>query len=204
MTSPPQPHTTRLLNCLGRPVYGMLDASFLTEPRSSSPLLYVCWRPLISCCMLPSWWSRVWEIPGVQVNWNCWFSYRSPFSFSNSSFSLIQPKGSAASANWLSVSLWIWLFHWLSLSFRGQSWYDLFCEHYIASVIVSCLGVTFWGVSHFWPFIGPDFSQALPHLCPCNSSRQEQLQVRGMATQSLTQCPDLQYKFPLLTVEHFI
>ena len=59
MTSPPQPHTTRLLNCLGRPVYGMLDASFLTEPRSSSPLLYVCWRPLISCCMLPSWWSRV-------------------------------------------------------------------------------------------------------------------------------------------------
>jgi hypothetical protein len=26
--------------------------------------------------MLPGWWSSVWEISGVQVNWDCWFSYR--------------------------------------------------------------------------------------------------------------------------------
>jgi hypothetical protein len=29
--------------------------------------------------MLPRWWSNVWEISGVQVNWDCWSSYRVTF-----------------------------------------------------------------------------------------------------------------------------
>jgi hypothetical protein len=36
----------------------------------------MCWGPHISWCMLPGWWSSVWEISGVQLNWNCWSSYR--------------------------------------------------------------------------------------------------------------------------------
>jgi hypothetical protein len=27
--------------------------------RPGSPLLYVCWGPHISWCMLPAWWSSV-------------------------------------------------------------------------------------------------------------------------------------------------
>jgi hypothetical protein len=60
-----------------------LGASSLNEHRPSSPLLYVCWGPHISWCMLSVWWSSVWEISGVQVNWDCWSSYRIvlPLSF---------------------------------------------------------------------------------------------------------------------------
>ena len=36
----------------------------------------MCWEPHISWYMLPGWWSSVWEILGVQVNWDCWSSYR--------------------------------------------------------------------------------------------------------------------------------
>jgi hypothetical protein len=33
------------------------------------------WGPRISWCMLLAWWLSVWEIPGVQVSWECWPSY---------------------------------------------------------------------------------------------------------------------------------
>jgi hypothetical protein len=36
----------------------------------------MCWRPHISWCMLSVWWSSVWEISGVQINWDCWSFYR--------------------------------------------------------------------------------------------------------------------------------
>ena len=36
-----------------------LGASSLSEARSGSPLLYMCWRPHISCCMLPGWWNTI-------------------------------------------------------------------------------------------------------------------------------------------------
>ena len=37
----------------------------------------MCWGPHISWCMLPGWWwSSVWEISRVKVNWDCWSSYR--------------------------------------------------------------------------------------------------------------------------------
>jgi hypothetical protein len=47
-----------------------------TQTQTSSLLLDVCWGPHISWCMLPGWWSSVWEISGVQINWDCWFYYR--------------------------------------------------------------------------------------------------------------------------------
>jgi hypothetical protein len=32
----------------------------------------------INWCMLFVWWSSVWEISGVQINWGCWSSTGSP------------------------------------------------------------------------------------------------------------------------------
>jgi hypothetical protein len=71
----PSPHPTRPLNFLGPAFSGELGASSLIEPRPSSPQLYMCWGPHISWCTL-GWWSSIWEISGVQVNWDCWSSYR--------------------------------------------------------------------------------------------------------------------------------
>jgi len=43
-------------------------------------------------------------------------------SSASSSFSLIQPQGSAASLHWLGAHICIWLFQLLVGSFGGQSW----------------------------------------------------------------------------------
>jgi hypothetical protein len=50
--------------------------------------MYRYWQTHISWCMLRGWWFSVWEISGIQVNWDCWSS-----SSASSSLSLIQPKG---------------------------------------------------------------------------------------------------------------
>jgi len=39
--------------------------------QTRSLLLYMHWGPHISWCMLPGWWSLLWEILWVQVNWDC-------------------------------------------------------------------------------------------------------------------------------------
>ena len=49
---PTPPHPTRPLSSLGPTFYWGLGASSLTEPRPGS-LLYMCWGPHISWCMLP-------------------------------------------------------------------------------------------------------------------------------------------------------
>jgi hypothetical protein len=36
----------------------------------------VCWGPHISWCILSVWWSSVWEMLGVQINWDCRSSCR--------------------------------------------------------------------------------------------------------------------------------
>jgi hypothetical protein len=74
--TPPHPHPIKPPHFLGPQVFWGLGASSPTESRPSSPLLYMCWGPHISWCLLPGWWLSVWEISGVQVSWDCWFSYR--------------------------------------------------------------------------------------------------------------------------------
>jgi hypothetical protein len=96
------------LNFLRPPVSWGLGASSLTEPRPSIPLLYMCWGPHISWCMLSVWWSSVWEILRIQVNWNCWYSYRVAL-LSFFQLSLIQQQESAASVHWLGANICIWL-----------------------------------------------------------------------------------------------
>jgi hypothetical protein len=96
MSTPPIPHPTRPQNSLGPPVSWELGASSLTQPRPGSPLLYMYWGPHISWYMLPGWWSSIWEIAGVQVNWNCWTFYRVTKLLG---FSLIQPQGPPASVH---------------------------------------------------------------------------------------------------------
>ena len=64
----PPPHHTWPLNSLGPPVSWRLGASSLNEHRPGSLLLYVCWEPHISWCMLSVWWFSVWKISGVRIN----------------------------------------------------------------------------------------------------------------------------------------
>jgi hypothetical protein len=106
-------HPTRLLHSLGPPVSWGLGASFLTEPIPSSPLLDMYWGSHISWCMLPGWWSSVWEIAGAQINWDFWSSYRASLLLSFFQPSLIQPQGPAASVHWLGVNICFWLFQLL-------------------------------------------------------------------------------------------
>jgi hypothetical protein len=67
--------------------------------RASYQLVHVGW--LVAQCL---------RDPGLQVSWDCWSSYRVASSSASSSFSLIQPQGSAASVHWLCVNICIWLF----------------------------------------------------------------------------------------------
>jgi hypothetical protein len=109
----PIPHPTWLLNSLGPPVSWGLGASYLNEHRLGSPLLYMCWGPHISWCMLPAWWSSVWEISGVQINWDGWIFYRVAFLLSFFQLSLIQQQDFAASVHWLGATICIRLFQLL-------------------------------------------------------------------------------------------
>jgi hypothetical protein len=83
----PTSNPTWPLNSLVPPVPSGLGASSLNEHRPGNPLLYVCWGLHISWCMLPGWWSSIWEILGVQVNWDCWSSYRDALLLSFFQFS---------------------------------------------------------------------------------------------------------------------
>jgi hypothetical protein len=113
----PTPHLTCLLNSLGPPDCRGLGASSLNEHRPRSPLLYVCWGPHVSWCVLPVWRSSVWEICGVQINWDCWSSYRIALLLSFLQPSLMQQQGSAASVHWLGANICIWFFQLLLGSF---------------------------------------------------------------------------------------
>jgi hypothetical protein len=135
---PPTSHPTRPLNFLRPPVSWGLGVSSLTEPRPGNPLLYVCWGPHTSWYMLPGWWFSVWEMLGVQVNWDCWSFYRialllsffQPFSNSITRVVSFCPL----------VGGKYWIFQLIIGSFIGQSWQVPFWERSIASVTVSDLG----------------------------------------------------------------
>jgi hypothetical protein len=82
----------------------------------------MCWGLHMSWCMLPVWWSSIREILKIQVNWDCWSSYRIPLHLGFFQPSLIQQQGSAASVHWLDANICIWLFQLRVGSFGGQSW----------------------------------------------------------------------------------
>jgi hypothetical protein len=87
-----------------------LGTSSLNEHRPGSALLYVWWRPNISCCMLPVWWSSVWEISADQTNWDCGSSYRITILFHFLQHSPIQNQRSAAYVHCLGANICMWLF----------------------------------------------------------------------------------------------
>jgi hypothetical protein len=89
----PPPHLIKSSHSLGPQVSQGLGLSSLTEARPGIPLLYMCWGPHISWCMLPGWWLSVWKISGVQSRLveTVGFPMGSPSSSTSSSFSLNQP-----------------------------------------------------------------------------------------------------------------
>jgi hypothetical protein len=119
------PHTThhiphQISKLPGPPVSWGLCASSLNEPRPSSPLMYMCLGPHISWCMLPGWWSSVWEISGVQIYWGCWSSYRVAVFFS---FQIFPNSTTGVSCFGPLVGCqYLHLIQLLVGSFRGQSW----------------------------------------------------------------------------------
>ena len=117
----PPPHPNRPLNSLGPPVSWGLGASSLTEPRPGNPLLYMCWGPHITWYMLPDWWSSVWEILQVQVDWDCWSFYRVTFLLS---FFQHFPNSTTGVSSFypLVECRYLHLTQLLVGSFRGQSW----------------------------------------------------------------------------------
>jgi hypothetical protein len=80
-----------------------------TEARQGSPLLYMCWVPGTSSCMLFGWWLSLWKLPGVQVSWHCWCSYRVVILFSSFCPSPNSLIGVPISIQWLAVSICICL-----------------------------------------------------------------------------------------------
>jgi hypothetical protein len=112
----PLPHSTWPLNSLVPPVSWGLGVPSVNEERPSSPLLYVCWGPQISWCMLPVCWSNVWEISRVQIN--CWSSYMIALHLSFFQHFLIQQQGWANSVHWLGANMCIWHFDLHIGSFR--------------------------------------------------------------------------------------
>jgi hypothetical protein len=99
----------------------------LNEPRPCSPLLYVCWGTHISWCMLSVWWSSVWEILEVQINWDCWSSDKVALLLSFFQPSLIQQQGSAVSViclleQWVRVVTVGWQPH-RSLDILASCWW---------------------------------------------------------------------------------
>jgi hypothetical protein len=187
--SPPRPHLTSKHPGVSRLLRVRCIFSEWTKTRKCSTVCVL--GPHIRWCMLPVCWSSVWEVSGVQINWDCWSSYRITLHLTFFQFSLIQQQGSAAYGHWLGVNICIWLFQLLIGSFARQSWQIPFCKCSITSVIVSGLGVSPWAGSHFGPVTGPSFPQAPLHFHPCNSFRHEFFQRCdcGMAIPSLTWCP---------------
>jgi hypothetical protein len=168
----------------------------------------MCWGPHISWCMLPVWWSNVWDISGVQINWDCWSAYKAELLLSFFQLSLIQPQGSAASVHWLGVNICKYLTFscLLGLEECGHARYP--CQYSKDLVIISGLG-TPWVGSHFGPVAGPSFPQAPFNFHTCCSFRQEQLWIRILtvgwqppqAPCNLMPCLPAGgglYKFPLL------
>jgi hypothetical protein len=98
-----------------------LGASSLTEHRSRNPWLYVCWGPHIGWCVLPLWWSCIWEISGSRLIETAGPTTGSPFSSASFSLSLIQKQGSAVSVHWVAANICIWLFQLLVGSFWGKA-----------------------------------------------------------------------------------
>jgi len=174
----------------------------MNESRPDSPLLCMCWGPHVSWCMLPGWWPSVWEISGIQVNWDCWPSYRVALLLS--SFSSFCPLvGYKYLHLTLSAACWV---------FRRAVMVGPFCERLIALVIVSGLGTSPWAGSHFGPVTGPPFLRLFSIFIPAFLSDRNNYGSEFWLWDSnpilhLMPCFSAGgrlYKFPLLTVGHFI
>jgi hypothetical protein len=117
----PISHPTWPLNSVGPPVSWGLGASSRNDP----VVLYcICVGGLLSaavCCLFGGpVFERFWE---VQINWDCWSSYRIVVLRSFFQLSLVQQQGmfSTASVHWLGANMCNWLFQLLFGSSRVRS-----------------------------------------------------------------------------------
>jgi hypothetical protein len=167
----------------------------------------MCWLPHSSWYMLSGWYSSVWEILGVQVSWDCCFSYNSrPPQLLSAFHEYSHRVQQLLSIGWvqclhmtLSTACWdfrsalkigpfLWLLNSLSNSVRPVT--------------------SPWAGSHPDPVTGPSFPQACLNFHSCNSFIQEQMWVRVL-TVTRQPAPSLNAlssccQFALPTARHFM
>jgi hypothetical protein len=179
-----------------------LGMSSPTEVRQGSPLLYICWGPSTSSCMLPGWWLSVWEIPVVRISWDCWASYGVALLLS-----FFRPFPNSTTVG-LNFSPLIWC-NYLHLSQSAASSTSQrttilgFCLYALIIEIVSCLRGSPWDGSQF----GPPFSQFLLRFYPCNYFFFFDCVWNDNPFPPLMACLSTGgelYEFPLSILEHFI
>jgi hypothetical protein len=168
----------------------------------------MCWRHQISSYMLPGRCLSVWELPGVWISWDCWFSYGVNFPSASSILPLIKHIGVSDFSPLVG-------YKYMYLSQSAAGWasqrtamlnFCLQAHHSISSPPSP------WDESQLGPVTGPPFLQSLLQFCPCSSFRQEQFCVRifycGLVTSSLNLRPCLStggwlFEFPPPTIGHF-
>jgi hypothetical protein len=137
----------------------------------------MCWGCHISWYMLPSWWLSVWELSGVQVNWDCWSSYRVTFLLS---FFQLFPNSITGVTSFCLLAG----YKYLHLTLSAACWAFLrvvtigpflWAHHNISN------GVRSWGLPLSWIPIWAcqwnSFSPGSSLFCPCSSIKQVKLLV---------------------------
>ena len=124
----------------------------------------MCLVAHIIWCMLPGWWSSVWKTLQVQVNWDCWSSYRvtlllSFFQFFPNSTTEVSSFCPFVGCKYLHLTLSAACWVFWSAAIIGP-----FFEPSIASIIVSGLETFLWTGPQFGPFAKPSFPHAPFHF----------------------------------------
>jgi len=121
----------------------------------------------LTWCMLTGFCVSIWEISGIQVNWDSWSSYRvvlilSFFQLSPNSTTGVRSFSPLVGCTYLHLTLSVasWGF------WRAVMIDPLFCEFTIASVMLSVLDTSPWAGSHFWSDSVHPFPQAFLHFYP--------------------------------------
>jgi hypothetical protein len=173
LPSTPPLYPTLPLNILGLLVSWGLRVSSLIKHRPSSPLLYMYWGPHICWCMLPVWWSSVWEISGFQIDWDCWFTYRialllSFFQLFPNSTTGVNSFCPLVGCKYLHLTLLTscWVF-WSTVMLGPFLWELNSISNIDRPWDLPLSWIPLWAVA------GPFFPQAFLPFHPCSSFRQE-------------------------------
>jgi hypothetical protein len=138
---------------------------------ASYQLVYAAW--LVVQCLRDLGGVRLIETAGPPTG--------SPSSSSSSSFSLIQPQGSADSVHWLPTNICIWLAACWVFQRAVMISPFLWALHSLSNSVRPWTSP--WAGSHFGPVSRSSFPRARLHFHLCSFSRQKKLWVRVLTVE---------------------